>query len=138
MVMNKLLHSLCFLIFLLNSNKIEAEKKFHACGSYCGPYWCNNMWLSESNCNGSVLPEYDKNSHTYSCPDSCCRNHDMCCGQNINNKTDCNREIVKCLKECGFYDISCKYNNIGIPAFLIAETMFVIENWCCGEPCYKI
>ena len=47
----------------------------------------------------------------------------------------CNQEIVNCLSECGEFDESCRRDGVGIPAFVIAETMHLIEGWCCGHPC---
>ena len=36
------------IILLLSLNGFKAfDEKFHVCGSYCGPNWCNNKWLSE-------------------------------------------------------------------------------------------
>jgi len=118
-----------------NFNKISAiDEKFHICGSYCGPNWCNNMWLSEEKCDTSVDPEYH-NLTGYSCADVCCKHHDNCCGKNIDNKKFCNKIIVDCLKKCNPLSLTCTLDYIPIPKDTIEIAMDIIEDWCCGSPC---
>ena len=125
---------LCISLLSLNSANSFAEK-FHICGSYCGPNWCNNKWLSEDNCDTSVEPEYHKVTG-YSCADTCCRNHDKCCGKG--NKTElkiCNKEIVSCLKNCDPLSLTCTLDYIPVPSGTIELAMDIVEDWCCGRPC---
>jgi len=120
---------------LLNLNNINAkaiDEKFHVCGSYCGPTWCNNKWLEEEKCDTSVNPEYHKITG-YSCADKCCKNHDECCGQE--NKKNCNKEIVNCLKNCNPLSLTCTINYLPVPAGIIESAMNIVETWCCGSPC---
>ena len=80
--------NLFIFILILNLNNINTkaiDEKFHVCGSYCGPNWCNNKWLYEDKCDTSVEPEYHKLTG-YSCADICCKQHDKCCGQNKKNQ----------------------------------------------------
>lgn len=115
------------IVFLVLLTTVYCEV-FRVCGAYCGPGWCNNQWIKESLCNDSVKPELD------SCPDACCQLHDICCGHYANT-SHCNKEIVDCLSSCSLFDSSCTYDGMGVPAFVIKDAMFVVENWCCGSPC---
>ena len=38
-----------------------------------------------------------------------------------------------CLKKCNTYDITCTFNFIPVPNFLIKDAMYIVEDWCCGE-----
>ena len=121
-------------IILINIITITDQYKFRVCGAYCGPGWCNNMWLEENKCNTSVNPEYNK-LFGFSCADSCCKIHDHCCGNNKTTYNDCNNEIISCLAKCDPFSITCTNNNIPIFAGEIRLAMDIVENWCCGEPC---
>ena len=123
------------LIFLLSTFiSVNANEKFHVCGAYCGPNWCNNMWLPEDKCNTTVLPEYHYLTG-YSCADSCCRKHDRCCGKNRKFQTMCNTNLVNCLSRCNPLSLTCTLHGIPFPAGIIEAAMDVVEHWCCGEPC---
>lgn len=126
-----------FILFLLSFKNISVntiDEKFHVCGSYCGPTWCNNMWLSEDNCDTSVDPEYHKLTG-YSCADLCCKEHDRCCGQKKFQQKSCNKEIVNCLKNCNPLSLTCTLYSIPFPAGVIEFAMDIVEDWCCGKPC---
>ena len=90
--------------------------------------------MSEDKCDTSVDPEYHKLTG-YSCADSCCKDHDKCCGQNINNKKSCNKEIVNCLKNCNPLSLTCSLDFVPVPASTIEIAMDIVEDWCCGSPC---
>eukprot|EP00446_Apocalathium_sp_SHHI-4_P020295 CAMPEP_0177251010 /NCGR_PEP_ID=MMETSP0367-20130122/53714_1 /TAXON_ID=447022 ORGANISM="Scrippsiella hangoei-like, Strain SHHI-4" /NCGR_SAMPLE_ID=MMETSP0367 /ASSEMBLY_ACC=CAM_ASM_000362 /LENGTH=168 /DNA_ID=CAMNT_0018703867 /DNA_START=51 /DNA_END=557 /DNA_ORIENTATION=- len=105
------------------------QKGVKVCGNYCGPGWCAGQFQSENVCDASVPPE------EFSCPDACCREHDICCG--TTHLSPCNRAIVDCLKKCGDLDLSCTNGFIPVPAGAIENTMGVVEDWCCGHPCEK-
>ena len=122
------------LLLLTGFISVNANEKFHVCGAYCGPNWCNNMWLPEDKCNTTVLPEYHYLTG-YSCADSCCQKHDRCCGKNRKFQTMCNTNLVNCLSRCNPLSLTCTRNNIPFPAGIIEATMDVLEHWCCGEPC---
>jgi len=109
-------------------------EQFRICGAYCGPGWCNNIWLSENLCDTSVEPEHHIITGI-SCADSCCRFHDKCCGQEKNLQYNCNKEIVNCLLKCNPMSITCTYGDIPIPAGGIEIAMHIIEDWCCGTKC---
>ena len=127
------LYKLFILILSLNSS--ECNEKFHVCGSYCGPNWCNNMWLPEVKCNTSIEPEYHKLTG-FSCSDICCKHHDKCCGQLDKNKLkNCNKEIVNCLKNCNPLSLTCTLDYLPVPAGTIEIAMDIVEDWCCGIPC---
>ncbi len=123
-----------FIIFLIFNNINSLNEKFHVCGSYCGPNWCNNMWIQEKDCDESVEPEYHKVTG-YSCADVCCKKHDKCCGQNKKNQKSCNKEIVKCLGKCNPLSLTCTLDFIPVPAGTIELAMDIVEDWCCGRPC---
>tara|TARA_B100000287_G_C20571722_1_gene756812 strand:- start:73 stop:444 length:372 start_codon:yes stop_codon:yes gene_type:complete len=123
--MNYIKKIFIYILFLNTSNAFE--EKFHICGSYCGPNWCNNKWLSEDKCDTSVEPEYH-NLTGYSCAD-------ICCGQNKTNQKSCNKEIVNCLKKCNPLSLTCTLDFIPVPAGTIELAMDIVEDWCCGSPC---
>jgi len=107
--------------------------KFRVCGSFCGPNWSNHTWVSESKCNQMLEPE----SHWLSgpsCADVCCRDHDKCCGHN-KDISNCNQNIVKCLRSCNPLSPTCTLYGIPIPAGTIEFAMGIVEDWCCSEPC---
>ena len=110
------------------------DETFRVCGSYCGPGWCNNMWLKEEYCNATIPPEYHVTTG-YSCADSCCQKHDICCGKNIKHKIRCNTNLVNCLSKCDHYSLTCTYNHIPIMAGAIELVMDIVQDWCCGYPC---
>lgn len=132
--MNYIKKIFIFILFL-NFNKVSSiDEKFHVCGSYCGPNWCNNMWLAENKCNTTIDPEYHKLTG-YSCADVCCKKHDKCCGQNKKNQKSCNKEIVDCLSKCNPLSLTCTLDFIPVPASTIEIAMDIVEDWCCGSPC---
>jgi len=57
------------------------------CGNYCGPGWCNAAAIAEADCNGTVAPD----GHV----DSCCREHDRCCG--FGDRRVCNGNLIECV-----------------------------------------
>ena len=116
--------------------QIKELEQFRACGSYCGPGWCNNMWLDEEKCNATVAPEHHKLTG-YSCADQCCQKHDICCGQNIDHMKYCNKEIVQCLSKCDPLSLTCTLDLVPVPAGAIEVALDIIEDWCCGKPCAK-
>mmetsp|Transcript_7539 Transcript_7539/g.19120 ORF Transcript_7539/g.19120 Transcript_7539/m.19120 type:complete len:167 (-) Transcript_7539:98-598(-) len=124
------------------SSPLPTGKDSHAgalkvCGNYCGPGWCDGKFLPEDQCDEKVAPETSPFSGP-SCSDSCCRDHDVCCGAGPgHSKVSCNSDFVECLKHCGDLDMSCMNGYIPVPAGAIEKTMGVIEDWCCGEPCKK-
>jgi len=107
---------------------------FRVCGSYCGPGWCNNKWISESDCDDSVKPEHHIFTG-YSCADLCCQKHDHCCGKSKEKQQDCNTEIVDCLSKCNPASITCTYDGIPTMAGEIEFAMDIVEDWCCGSKC---
>ena len=126
---------LLFLLFIIQNSIAKSNiNSFHVCGSYCGPGWCNNMWLPEGKCNATILPEYHIGTG-YSCADLCCQKHDICCGRNIDNRKNCNKEIVSCLNGCNPLSLTCTYYKIPFPAGVIDDAMYIVEDWCCGKPC---
>ncbi len=133
MVLIKRLYIL-YIIFIKILLSSSYNEQFRVCGSYCGPGWCNNMWLDESKCNTSIKPEHHLLTG-YSCADLCCQKHDKCCGQDKSLQQDCNKEIVKCLSKCDPLSLTCSYDYIPVPAGIIEGTMDILESWCCGEPC---
>ena len=106
---------------------------FRVCGNYCGPGWCNAIWEEEAKCNDTADTDG-------SCPDACCKTHDTCCGHTTpgTGKEKCNRAIVACLDACGNAEPWCR-DKLGVPfaAKLIADSMGIVEDWCCGAPCPK-
>lgn len=123
-------------ISLHNKSFTDKKIQFRVCGAYCGPGWCNNMWLREKLCDTSVNPEYHEFTGI-SCADNCCRYHDRCCSQDIQLQHNCNKEIVSCLSQCNHLSLTCTYDGIPTPAGVIELAMNVVHNWCCGTPCNK-
>ena len=125
---------LLILFYLICNTNAISFYEFKVCGNYCGPKWCNGRWLDEKYCNANVSPEYH-NSSGYSCADTCCRYHDICCGQNKSKQINCNKKIIKCINKCKQFSLSCTFYGIGIPTGFISVSMNIINNWCCGTKC---
>ena len=119
-----------------NNELFVPDIRFRVCGAYCGPGWCNNMWLDEDKCDTSVGPEHHKITGD-SCADSCCKLHDKCCGQDPHLHQNCNKEIVDCLDKCNYLSLTCTFDGIPTMAGEIELAMDIVENWCCGESCPK-
>ena len=115
---------------------INAYQSFRVCGSYCGPGWCNNKWISESICDESAAPEHHSITG-YSCADLCCQQHDNCCGQPKKLQGECNNMIVKCLSKCDPLSLTCTNDGFPFPAGEIELAMDIVNEWCCGSPCPK-
>ena len=134
--------TLFFILSIYSLIPVSANKNnnfnevFHICGAYCGPGWCNNMWLSEDKCNTTALPEYHSLTG-YSCADLCCQLHDRCCGKSQIFQTMCNTNFIKCLSECNPLSLTCTRYNIPFPTGIIELGMDIVKAWCCGEPCKK-
>ena len=129
-------HRILFLL-LSTSISVDANEKFRVCGAYCGPGWCNNMWIPEDKCNTTILPEYHHLTG-YSCADSCCQNHDRCCGKNPRFQSLCNTNLVNCLSRCNPLSLTCTLHDIPFPAGIIEGAMEIVDHWCCGKPCPSI
>ena len=119
-----------------NMSLTYSFEQFRVCGAYCGPGWCNNMWLDENKCDTSVEPEHHILTGD-SCADSCCKHHDKCCGQEKSLQKDCNNEIVDCLSKCNPLSLTCTFDGIPTLAGEIEFAMNIIDNWCCGSSCPK-
>jgi hypothetical protein len=117
-----------------NINSINLPSRFKVCGAYCGPGWCNNMWLDENICDTSAKPEHHILTG-YSCTDSCCKIHDKCCGQNKTLQINCNTEIVDCLSHCNYLSLTCSNGKIPVLSGEIELVMDIVKDWCCGSPC---
>ena len=122
------------LLILLLFVKSIISYEFRVCGNYCGPGWCNGIWLNEKYCNESVRPEYNTITGE-SCADSCCRSHDRCCGQEKSKQIYCNKEIVNCLNTCDKFSLTCTNLGVPVPAEVIEVSMNIVHNWCCGTEC---
>ena len=125
-------------IYLLSFDSIAIPSipSFRVCGSYCGPGWCNDKWISEAKCDESTKPEYHFLTG-YSCADLCCQKHDKCCGNQKNEQGDCNPKIVECLSQCNPLSLTCTNEGIPILAGEIEAAMDIVKGWCCGTPCPK-
>ena len=146
------------LVAILSSVIVGTESlSFQVCGNYCGPGWCNGEFLDESECDTSYRVEsFTGLGLIKSCPDSCCKIHDRCCGGS--DRRNCNREIIECLESCASVSFTCTKSNSllktirngkydvtdGPMAFLpigvqstpiILGAMNLVKDWCCGSPC---
>ena len=96
---------------------------FKVCGYYCGPGWCSNEWIAETECVSTgvwgIAPESGE-----TCTDGCCRWHDHCCGSG--DRSSCNAGIVQCLDN-GDCNSAC--------AWAVWAAMKVVTEWCCGSSC---
>eukprot|EP01127_Copromyxa_protea_P001589 TRINITY_DN11549_c0_g1_i1.p1 TRINITY_DN11549_c0_g1~~TRINITY_DN11549_c0_g1_i1.p1 ORF type:complete len:153 (-),score=13.60 TRINITY_DN11549_c0_g1_i1:12-470(-) len=99
------------------------EPQVKICGFYCGPNWCANHTMSETNCVQKGVWGTPANG---GCADSCCRAHDFCCGSGADRAT-CNHAIVQCIQKSGCYKSVC--------GAVVWAAMKVVSNWCCGSKC---
>jgi hypothetical protein len=98
---------------------------FKVCGSFCGPGWCNNQWLAESQCDYTSAPD--------DCADSCCQTHDACCGHG--ERSTCNKAIAECILQCGIPTSFTEPCSNPLVAPLMTTFMAAIGGRCCGEVC---
>ena len=113
---------------------VQVASGLQICGNFCGPSWCNAMAIPESLCDGKAEPDKD-----VFLVDSCCRDHDMCCGHG--NRSTCNDRIIECITKdrpgllaseylCEGVTIAYFFEALGFMARMLAG-----ETMCCSEPC---
>lgn len=118
-----------FFFFFLSSSSSPATidataPQLRVCGYYCGPNWCANQVISETNCVQDNV--WGSPSEAGSCADACCKVHDHCCGEGT-DRPSCNDAIVQCLTASSCYKSVC--------GALVWTAMKVVSDWCCGGPC---
>jgi len=121
----------------------SVDVTFRVCGNYCGPGWCNGRLRDEQGgCDESVKPTGRV--------DTCCQEHDRCCGQGPPWNARCNREMLDCLKNGNHFNLLEPCNPVspkfvlasgglfqmGVPAGAIFSGMHLKKDDCCGSPCY--
>ena len=113
-----------------------ASLPLHVCGNYCGPGWCGGEWEEEGPaCDFDAGPEGWNLPKGISCADSCCKEHDRCCGA-PGDISGCNRAIFSCMRACDqLTGTQCHMDGVPILPDAIAAVMGVFEGWCCGSPC---
>jgi hypothetical protein len=108
--------------------------QLHVCGNFCGPGWCGATWAVEGPaCDFDAAPEGWNQPSGDSCVDSCCKDHDSCCG--YGDLSGCNAAIVSCLQRCSSRGSSCHKGIVSVPAALVSTAMSIVESWCCGSRC---
>lgn len=135
-------HMYMVMLFILGIS-CGTTKGLQICGNFCGPGWCNGKALSEASCDGSVAPDPEVFQ-----TDSCCRDHDMCCGHG--DRSLCNDRLIDCitggsrgLGASGIWDdyvcgtsttsaatIAEFFESLGFLSHLLAN-----KSMCCAELC---
>lgn len=119
-----LLLAICLLATLLAASPSAAAPDFRVCGYYCGPNWCADTVISETDCVQQGI--WGTPSESGSCADACCRTHDHCCGLGV-DRNACNDAIVSCIVGASCYESVC--------GALVWAAMKAVDDWCCGSPC---
>merc|ERR1712113_692811 len=69
-----------------------------------------------------------------SCVDSCCKNHDMCCGWQ--NRRICNRNMIMCLYTCiGAFKNDCFNGLVTVKPEYVGAPFLANVDGCCGGSC---
>lgn len=108
----------------------QLPTEFRVCGNYCGPGWCNGARQDEVTCAvqaGSSLVAAS------SCPDECCRTHDLCCGADATD-LQCNRAIIACLDQCTIHGDEVCDTRDGLP--INAQSVVAALRTVGGGICY--
>lgn len=92
-------------------------------GNFCGPNYCGGKKFKGAegpNCLWGVSPKDSL--------DGCCKVHDKCCGYPETRGTNCNKEILSCVKDVKCSDSKCKLSKA-----IIKTTFATIKNKVCGD-----
>jgi hypothetical protein len=92
-------------------------------GNYCGPNYCGGQKFQGAEgpkCQWGVAPKDSL--------DSCCKVHDKCCGTPETRGTQCNKEILSCVKSAKCDGAGCK-----LAKSAMSLTFSALKNNVCGE-----
>jgi len=92
-------------------------------GNFCGPNYCGGQKFKGAegpNCLWGVSPKDSL--------DECCKIHDKCCGFSGTRGTNCNKEILSCVKKVKCNDRKCNFSKD-----IIKTAFFTIQNKVCGD-----
>lgn len=92
-------------------------------GNFCGPNYCGGQKFKGAEGPKCVWGVSPKDSL-----DECCKIHDKCCGYPETRGTNCNKEILSCVKNVKCSDSKCK-----ISKAIIKTTFATIKNKVCGD-----
>ena len=111
------------------------------CGNFCGPDWCDASDLEEcsgysagSSCDKASTDCNETGPTDGSCADSCCKEHDSCCGSS--DRRPCNNAIINCLKVCRETSgPHCYHGIVPVPVDAVLVAMELDPYGCCGTTC---
>jgi hypothetical protein len=92
-------------------------------GNYCGPNYCGGQKFQGAEgpkCQWGVAPKDSL--------DSCCKVHDKCCGTPETRGTQCNKEILSCVKRAKCDGAGCK-----LAQSAMSLTFSALKNNVCGD-----
>ena len=92
-------------------------------GNFCGPNYCGGQKFKGAegpNCLWGVSPKDSL--------DECCKIHDKCCGFSGTRGTNCNKEILSCVKKVKCSDGKCNFSKA-----IIKTAFSTIQNKVCGD-----
>ena len=92
-------------------------------GNYCGPNYCGGQKFK-----GAEGPKCQWGVQAKDSLDACCKLHDQCCGSPDTRSTQCNKEILSCVKNA-----KCKGANCEVAKTAMKLTFTAIENKVCGN-----
>ena len=119
------------LLIKLNPKKIVSNikkiipdvKGIKIYGNFCGPNYCGGQKFKGAEgpkCLWGVSPKDSL--------DQCCKIHDKCCGFPETRGTNCNKEILSCVKS-----VKCNDKKCDISKTIIKTTFSAIKNKVCGN-----
>jgi hypothetical protein len=123
------------------SGPVNSKLPFRVGGNFCGPGWCDGKYQAEAECcNGGKQCDGPVDTEYYwyqSCPDACCKAHDMCCG--YGDRSTCNSIFYDCLNGCSSEDYCFNpiplLGTFWVPPGEIWLGMKLFAGACCGEAC---
>jgi hypothetical protein len=102
----------------------QLQEKFKWYGNYCGGAYCGGKNVEEQSgsCNYNVKPKDST--------DSCCFDHDRCCGSKSTRGVACNRNFLNCLRN----KAKCGWNLVCHHQLLWMKAVFALkQNKVCGD-----
>jgi hypothetical protein len=92
-------------------------------GNFCGPNYCGGKKFKGAEGPSCLWGVNPKDSL-----DECCKVHDRCCGFPETRGTNCNKEILSCVK-----NVKCKDGKCELSKTIIKTAFSAVKNKVCGD-----
>ena len=128
-----------FLLLLLIGT-MTLSVAFPVTGNYCGPDWCSNTRIDETECVKQGIWGGPTQNWPISCVDECCKTHDRECGSfSGSERAPFNARLAGCAARCAALNpltyIPWPLKPVPSIELIIAGAMGAMSNRCCGSSC---